>query len=80
MLRSIRSCSILLALASAAGCRNPSGASHAQGAPPPEPSAPASVDSDAHQILWQRDLEQALALARAEDRPLFLAEIGRAHV
>lgn len=28
---------------------------------------------DARQILWQRDLEQALALARAEGRPLLLA-------
>src|SRR5688572_24309514 len=65
-----------LAAVSVSGCGAPGSApalapaAEARGARPPAPSPDAP---DARQILWQRDLEQALALARAEDRPLFLA-------
>src|SRR5262245_48092686 len=54
------------------GCRAPADTP----APRPEradSAEPGGARPDSHQILWQRDLEQALALAKAEDRPLFLA-------
>jgi len=65
MLRSRSFVPLLLVPFLAPGCRGPAASSDAEARSPATP--------DAHQILWQRDLDQALALAHAEDRALFIA-------
>src|SRR5262245_23657553 len=62
----------LLVLSLVSGCRTPP-TPPAAAAERADPGAPSLAAPDAHQILWQRDLDQALTLARAEDRPLFIA-------
>src|SRR5262245_30059657 len=58
-------------LGAVSACGAPASAPPAA-APAPRP-AESPADPDARQILWQRDLDQALAVARAEGRALFLA-------
>ena len=62
--RSVPSLFVCIALVS---CRVPDG--------PPAPPSPEAraVAEDAQQIHWERNLADALALARAEGRPLLLA-------
>jgi hypothetical protein len=62
----------LLALSLVPGCSAPANSAAAD-TERTELATPSRATPDAHQILWQRDLDQALALARAEDRPLFVA-------
>ncbi len=74
MLRQLRSVSVLVvpsALALVAqACRG--AATPGASVPGARVGAPAEAP-DTRQILWQRELEPALALARAENRPLLLA-------
>ncbi|MCA8944564.1 MAG: hypothetical protein KDB80_18540 [Planctomycetes bacterium] len=55
----------LLVFAGIPACRSP------EVAPPSAPSEPSTPDE--HQIDWQRSLDDALAISRAEGRPLFVA-------
>ena len=75
MLRPVTFAVLLVATSLAPACGVPASrpASDAHATPAPRRDAPSGVLPDERQILWQRDLEQALALARAEDRPLFIA-------
>jgi hypothetical protein len=62
----------LLLVSVLSGCHPDAGPGSARGNPA-QPEARSGATPDEHQILWQRDLDQALALAHAEGRALFIA-------